>query len=48
MPNPPDHHLKLLIGDLVVKLALVSAENEALREQLAAQTPAKKKTKDPA
>lgn len=36
MANGPDYHIKLLIGDLAGRLALVLAENEALREQLAA------------
>ena len=31
-----EEHLKMLIGDLVVKIALLSAENEALKEELAA------------
>jgi hypothetical protein len=33
MPNSPEQHVKMLIGDLVFKLAVQAAELEALREQ---------------
>lgn len=36
MANPVDYHAKLMIGDLVLTVAKLSAENEALREQVAA------------
>lgn len=36
MANPIDYHAKLIIGDLVLTIAKLTAENEALREQLAA------------
>ncbi len=39
MADPAEHHLKLLIGDLLVTVARLSAENEALREQLAVLVP---------
>jgi len=34
MAQPPDYHLKLLIGDLTAQIAILRAENERLREQL--------------
>ncbi len=34
MANPADYHLKLLIGDLAARLAIVIAENEQLKEAL--------------
>lgn len=39
MAHHPDHHAKLLIGDLLLRVAQLSAENEALREN---QKPPKK------
>lgn len=48
MPNTPDHHLRLLIGDFAVQLAMVRAENDQLRETVAtlqAQVDARKKRK---
>lgn len=36
MANGPDFHIKLIIGDLVGQLACARADNEALREELAA------------
>jgi outer membrane murein-binding lipoprotein Lpp len=36
MPKSLDDHLKLLTGDLVLTVARLAAENEALREQLQA------------
>jgi len=50
MAHTPDYHLKLMIGDLNTKLAIVLAENEMLREEigperLAALTAPKAKTK---
>jgi hypothetical protein len=33
-PERAEHHLKLMIGDLVMKLALQQAQIEALREQI--------------
>ncbi len=35
MANTPDYYLKLLVGDLLVQLALIKAENDALREEIA-------------
>jgi len=32
MANTIEHHLKLIAGDLLITLAKLSAENEALRE----------------
>ena len=43
MAQDVEHHVKFLIGDLVVKLAMVTAENDALREQL----PVKKRSARP-
>ncbi len=34
MANQADYHLKLIIGDMTAKLAIVLAENEALREEI--------------
>ncbi len=39
MANSPDYHAKLIIGDLVLTIARLSADNEALREN---QKPGKK------
>lgn len=33
MANPAEYHLKLLIGDLAARLAIVLAENERLAEE---------------
>ncbi len=41
MANPADYHLKLIIGDLTARLAIVLAENERLQEELAAAKAAK-------
>lgn len=35
MANTADHHLKLLLGDFAVQLALVRAENDTLHETVA-------------
>lgn len=35
MVRSADDHLKLLLGDFAVQLALVRAENDALRESVA-------------
>jgi hypothetical protein len=39
MANTVDHHAKLIIGDLVLTIAKMAAENETLREN---QKPPKK------
>ena len=39
MAQPPDFHLKLLIGDLAAQIAILRAEVEKLREQLATAAP---------
>jgi hypothetical protein len=41
-----DVHLKLLIGDLVIKVALLSAENEDLRAKIAAPPPPPREDRD--
>jgi len=33
-PDPVTTHVKLLIGELVLQIATLKSENEALREQL--------------
>lgn len=38
MANPLEFHVKVLMGDLVLQVAKLAADNEALREQLAAVT----------
>jgi hypothetical protein len=38
MPNP-EHHLKLVIGELVLKLAMQAAEIEALQQAAPKDTP---------
>ena len=30
-----EEHLKMLVGDLVVKIAVLSSENDALKQELA-------------
>ncbi len=42
MANPADYHLKLLIGDLAARLAIVLAENERLQEELSSAKAAQK------
>lgn len=42
MANTADHHLKVLIGDLVITVAKLAAENETLREQIPIPKPARK------
>jgi len=37
MAQPAEFHLKLLIGDLALQLAIVRAELERAKEELAAQ-----------
>jgi len=41
MAESVDHHAKLIIGDLVLTVAKLSAENEDLREKLARLEPPK-------
>ena len=36
MAHEPDYHLKLIVGDLTTRLAILLAENERLQEELAA------------
>ncbi len=42
MANTPEFHLKLIIGDLTTRLAIVLAENERLQEELVAAKVAQK------
>ena len=36
MANTPEHHVKLIIGDIAGRLAMALAEIERLQEELAA------------
>lgn len=42
-----DEHLRILAGDLIVTLAIVKAENDGLKAQLAAAAPYLPKPKRP-
>jgi len=39
MSQPADFHFKLLVGDLAAQIAILRAEVEKLREQLATAAP---------
>lgn len=45
MVHGPDFFMKLMLGEIVAQLAQAQAENEALREQLAAKPKRKTETK---
>lgn len=44
MAQPPDFYMKQLVGEYAAQIAILRAENEALREQLAATTKTTTKT----
>ena len=45
MAHEPDYHLKLIIGDLTTRLAILSAELEKAQEEIASLKAPKARTK---